>query len=114
MSTNHAEEYADTLSDHIEEVMQAVREGSPVEDQDATEWLDEWPLEVVRQVGRQFEVVLTVGGPDARVVCDLTAEGYRWGSAKLEVHWGGDVARRYGSWMNDLADHFADYYAGME
>lgn len=111
--SNHAEEYAESLRDSITDVMDAVREGREIDGQDPHEYLDEWPLEIVRQVGRPFEIVLTVGGPDARVVCDLDAEGYRWGSAKVEVHWGGDVARRYGTDVDALADHFADLYVGM-
>lgn len=111
--TNHAEEYAGTMWDSIEEVMAAALADEQIEGQDAREYLDEWPLEIVRQIGRPFEVVLTVGGPDARVECDLDADGYRWGDAVLVVRWGGDVARRYGKAINDLADHFADYYVEM-
>lgn len=111
--SNHAEDYAESVRDSIDEIRTAAMADAMIEDQDAREYLDEYPLEIVHQIGRRFEVVLTVGGPDARVMCDLDADGYRWGSAVLEVHWGSDVARRYGSGIDFLADYFAEFYVGM-
>ena len=112
--TNHASEYADTMAESIAEAMGAITVGGYVEGQDATEYLAEWPLEIVHQMGRRFEVVLTVGGPDARVVCDLDTAGQRWGAAVLEVTWGTDTSRRYGHSIDQLADYFAELFEGVD
>ena len=106
--TDLATDYADAVSESIRDAVTALKGGHPVEGVDIETYLDEWPLEVVRQVGRRFEVVLTVGGPDARLVCDLDEDGDRWGPAALEVTWGSHTASRQGGAMDTLADYYVE------
>ena len=103
-----ANNYADAMMSSIDTAVTALQEGVEVEGVPVDEFLDEWPLEIVRQVGRQFEVVLTVGGPDARLTCDLDSDGDRMGQACLEVSWGNTRARRYSTAADTLADWYAD------
>lgn len=112
--TNHAAEYADSLSESISENMGAVFAGGYIEGQDAGEYVTEWPLEIVRTVGQRFQIVLTVGGPDARVECDLDSTGARWGAAELVVRWGTDTERRYGRSIDQMADYFAEMFEGVD
>ena len=109
--TDLATDYADALVETTCAVLAALDERHEFEGILADEYLDEWPLEVVRQVGRRFEVVLTVGGPDARLVCDLDEDGERWGLAALEVTWGTSTARRYGLEVDRLADWYVEVTA---
>ena len=106
--TDLAADYAGALVETIRAALAALDEGHEFEGIPADEYLGEWPLEIVRQVGRQFEVVLTVGGPDARLTCDLDSDGDRMGQACLEVSWGNTRARRYSTAADTLADWYAD------
>lgn len=76
--------------------------------------LDEWPLEIVRQVGRPFTVVVGTGGPHVEIVCEVDGGGGRQGDAKIEVYWSSGNARRYGSSVNDVADYYVGMFEGME
>ena len=109
--TDLATDYAGALVETIRTALAALDEGHELEGIPADEYLDEWPLEVVRQVGRRFEVVFTVGGPDARLVCDLDEDGERWGPAALEVTWGTSRARREGVEIDRLADWYVEVTA---
>jgi hypothetical protein len=51
----------------LEEVWAAIDAGEEYEGQDAREYLDEWPLEVVWEVGEPFAVVLGTGGPHVEI-----------------------------------------------
>lgn len=85
-----ASEYADGVRDSIEEMMtEYAAYNAPGDDtnESALEALDEYPLELVWQKGAPFEVVITVGGPDARIVHDV-----RWNDWTLVVRWGTDTA----------------------
>lgn len=106
--TDLAADYAAAVLDTMRAAVVALDEGGQLEGVDAETYLDEWPLEVVRQVGRRFEVVVTVGGPDARLTCDLDEDGDRWGPAALEVSWGLSTARREGSDVDRLADYYIE------
>lgn len=103
-----ATDYAESLAETIAASVRAFDDGRQLEGQPADEYLDQWPLEVVRQVGRRFEVVLTVGGPDARLTCDLDSGGDRWGPAVLEVTWGSHTATRHGLDVDRLADFYVE------
>lgn len=72
---------------------------SPV-DEDGTP-IDEYPLEVTKQ-GKNYAVVITVGGPHAEV----TASGN--GSARLVVRWGSDTSYMTGEHYNTFLDYFID------
>ena len=106
MTDNQAAEYADTVKESIEEMMTALdpdRDSSALDDtyDDVREALDNYPLEIVHQIGSPFEVVITVGGPDARIVHDM-----RFTSWTLEVAWGGDVAVRRSSSITAMGEYF--------
>lgn len=106
--TDLATQYADNLRESIVTAMEAVQRGAEIEEQDAVEYLDEWPLEIVNRRGARFAVVLTVGGPYAAVEADLDEDGDRSGSARLVVSWGSGEVARFGSHINDLLDYFAE------
>lgn len=108
MNTNqdHAGEYADSVKETIEEMMSAYDNAHEEEaNEEALEALDSYPLEIVHQIGSPFEVVLTVGGPDARLVHDM-----RFTSWELEVHWGVDVATRRSSSITAMGEYFLGAY----
>lgn len=64
--------------------------------------IDEYPLEVVDERGREFAVVITVGGPHIEVVADGLS------SARLEGYWGGERVTRYGNYLSTFLDWFID------
>jgi len=58
--------------------------------QSAERYLDELPLEVVKEVGTPLAVVLTTGGPHIEIVKDS-----RGGTAQLEGYWGSEHITRH-------------------
>lgn len=98
---NLATEYADDVAQSIEEHMTYVRSDDNDVREAATETLSYYPLEIVWQKGAPFEVVITVGGPDARIVHDV-----RWNDWKLEVVWGGDTAVRRSEHITAMGEYF--------
>lgn len=103
MSEYGARDYANEVAQSIEEHMTAFAkgDGSWAENDAVQEALDEYPLEVVYMKGAPFEVVITVGGPDARIVHDV-----RWSDWKLEVVWGGDSAVRRSEHITAMGEYF--------
>ncbi|WP_054173045.1 hypothetical protein [Mycobacteroides immunogenum] len=75
--------------------------GVPVDEYDVNDAIGEWPLEVVDERGRDFAVVLTIGGPHI----EITASG--GSNPTLEGYWGAD------RWSMGSADHLTtilDYF----
>lgn len=77
-------------------------EGVPPDDFDLYESLDQWPLEVVDERGREFAVVLCTGGPHIEIVADGGCQ------ARLEGYWGGDTATLRGDEFSTLLDYFIE------
>ncbi len=102
------EEYADTMVTALTELWEAIDNGAEYDGYpDGYEYLDQWPLEIVREVGRPFTILLSFGGPNTRI------ESYADGSnAVIEVAWGSNVARRYAESVDRTAEYFAGFYEG--
>lgn len=100
---NLAAEYADTLAETLSEIWEAIDSEQEYEGQDAREYLDEMPLEIVWQAGSPFEVLLTFGGPNAWIEQDA-----RYDSPELKVAWGGDRAERRSDAIRRTADYFRE------
>jgi hypothetical protein len=71
---------AATLREYAEQIMADV--GVPTVDDVP---IDEYPLEIIDERGRQFAVVLSTGGPHIEIVADgsrkATLAGYWWGES---------------------------------
>lgn len=108
MSENLAEEYADTLVESLTELWDAM-DDSPDSEFDGYETPDEalmaMPLEIVREVGERFQVLLTSGGPNAWIESDAQGD-----YAGLIVVWGRGRAKRYGPVVDRTAQWFAGLY----
>ena len=108
MSENLAEEYADTLVRSLTELWDAM-DSAPDSEYDGYESpyeaLMAMPLEITREVGEPFRILLTFGGPNAWITSNAHGE---W--AKLKVSWGGDTARRYGPVIDRTAHYFAELW----
>lgn len=108
-----AEGYADEVRDSLTELWLRYDAAVESDDSEAIESvereLDGYPLELVAERGEPFQVVLTVGGPDARVVW-WASQGA--GMAKLSVHWGTGEASRYSDGVRRLAEYFESYMEG--
>ena len=64
-------------------------------------YLDEMPLEVVKEVGTPLAVVLTTGGPHIEIVKDS-----RGGPAHLEGSWGSGIVTLYNEVFTWALDYF--------
>lgn len=69
---------------------------------DLHEYMQDYPLEVVDERGRNYAVVLTTGGPHIEV----EAEGM--GRAALHGYWGGEHVVLSGSALDDFLDHYIE------
>ncbi len=99
--------YADQQQQSISDDMTALHEGTEIEGQEPSEYLEEAALEVVCRVGHPFRVVLGIGGPNVFLEADLDADGERIGRAVLKVYWD-EEALRYSSDINALADFWIE------
>ena len=75
-----------------------------VEWHDPHDYLMKRPLEVVDERGRNFAVVLTVGGPHI----EIEAEGY--GRPALKGYWAGERVTLTGGVFDRVLDWFIDRY----
>lgn len=73
-------------------------------DAEFCEVMAEYPLELVDARGRNFAVVLTVGGPHVEV----EAEGC--GNARLCGYWAGETVKLSGDVFNWIMDYYIDRY----
>lgn len=104
------ENYVASVAETVREIAAAIREGREVyrEDDNGNEArVDDYPLEIVAEIGRPFAVVITTGGPHVEIVAD----GYD--AARIVGTWGflGNTATEY----DDAAGTFGavlDYYTG--
>lgn len=64
--------------------------------------ISEYPLEIVDRRGREFAVVLGIGGPHIEVVADGDYD------ARLEGYWGGSRVTRHGDYLSTFLDYFID------
>ena len=71
----------------------------------AFEELDEYPLEVVWEVGEPFAVVLGTGGPHIEIT-----GGGRQGAYTLHGYWGGEHASLSGASITRAGDYFRTLY----
>lgn len=101
---NLAAGQAESMRELLTEVWAAIDADEEYEGQDAREYLDEMPLEVVWEHGTPFAVVLGTGGPHVEVTQDT-----RGGGASLEVYWGSDRATLRGDAISRTADYFREY-----
>ena len=67
----------------------------------AEQYLDELPLEIVKEVGTPLAVVLTTGGPHIEIVQDT-----RGGPAHLEGWWGSEHITRHDEVFQWALDYF--------
>ena len=67
----------------------------------AFEELDEYPLEVVWEVGEPFAVVLDTGGPHIEIT-----GGGRQGAYTLHGYWGGEHASLSGASITRMGQYF--------
>lgn len=100
---NMAQEQADAYAETLEEVWQAIDNDEEYEGQDAREYLDEMPLEIVWEKGEPFAVVLGTGGPHTEIT-----GGGRSNSYDLRSYWGGDKGRRSSDAIRRTGDYFRE------
>ena len=67
----------------------------------AEQYLDDLPLEIVKEVGTPLAVVLTTGGSRLEIVKDS-----RGGSARLEGYWGSEHITRHDEVFQWALDYF--------
>lgn len=87
----------DAVNTDILEFMDAVKAGKDTFGED-DQPLDEYALEVVREMGQPYAVVICTGGPHIEVA----AEGP--GEARLEGYWWGTRSTYYGKHYSDFMD----------
>lgn len=103
--TNMAQDYADQLAETLSEVVAAIEADEEYEGQDAREYLDEMPLELVNEPGEPFSVLLTFGGPNASIVWSgRSGPDY----ARLETAWGRDNGYRSSDAIRYVANYFSE------
>lgn len=64
--------------------------------------ISEYPLEIVDERGREFAVVITVGGPHIEVVADGGQ------NARLVGYWGGETVTYHGDVYSTFLDYFIE------
>lgn len=62
----------------------------------------DYPLEIIKETGKPYAVVLCTGGPHIEIV----AEG--WGEAVLCGYWWGETSKKYGKDFTTFLDFFID------
>lgn len=100
MSQDLAKNYADSLLSTLAEMIEALDSDETGE---ACEAVQEMPLELVSRVGSPFSILLTFGGPNARIVWDGQ---YGTDNAELIVSWDETVTR-----TSEAVRRFAAYFA---
>lgn len=88
----------------LEEVWAAIDSGEEYEGQDATEYLDEMPLEIVFERGEPFAVVLGTGGPHV----EITGGGRS--PYVLSVYWAGESATVHGDAIDRTGIYFRESF----
>lgn len=92
----------EVAQDHAPDTCEVCSEYTYNEPEEAAEmYLDELPLEVVKEVGTLLTVVLTLGGPHIEIVKDS-----RGGTAQLEGYWGGEHITRHDEVYTWALDYF--------
>ena len=92
----------------LEDIWEAIDQGGEYEDTDATDYLDELPLEIVWEMGEPFAVILGTGGPHVEIT-----GGGRSGEYALTVYWGGAEATVHGDAIDRTGAYFRDMYENM-
>ena len=110
---NNAERYARDVLDTLTTIVSAIDGDTDaleeLETDDITDYLlSSYALEIVRQVGRPFEVLITFGGPNAWLECRLDGDGDRHGPARLCVAWGGEYAETVAYEVNRVTDWYVE------
>ena len=91
----------DAVYSHIVEWVQCLNAGE-TEDEEGYSIYD-YPLEVVREVGKPYSVLITCGGPHIEV------EAHGYGDARLMGYWGSKSATRHDYGNNPLTT-FLDFF----
>jgi len=92
----------DIAEDHAPDTCEVCSEYTYNGPKEAAEtYLDELPLEVIKEVGTPLAVVLTTGGPHIEIVKDS-----RGGSAYLEGYWGSEHITRHDEVFTWALDYF--------
>lgn len=89
----------------LEEVWAAIDSGEEYEGQDATQYLDEMPLEIVFERGEPFAVVLGTVGPHVEIT-----GGGRSSFYSLSVYWAGESATVYGEAIDRTGEYFRESF----
>lgn len=91
------------------ELWDAIDAGEEYEGQDAQEYLDELPLEIVWEQGEPFAVVLGTGGPHV----EITGGGRSSGSGyQLDVYWAGERATVRSEAITRTGEYFREMVEG--
>lgn len=101
-----ASNYGRGMEQSLGEIWDAIDSGEEYEGQDAREYLDEMVLEIVNHRGAPLQIVLTVGGPDSRIMATLNNVGEVL-HAHLATTWDGEDVRTSGA-IRRTADYFAE------
>lgn len=97
-------EQCETVAETIAAYVEQIRDGVDVPTVDDTP-IDEYPLEVVNERGKEFAVVISTGGPHIEVAANggtvARLEGYLWGD-RATIH--GDQFDTFLSYFIDRED----------
>ena len=91
---DHVKSVDDTIRQFVEQISDGVDD--PIVDDQC---LDEWPLELIGEIGRCWAVTICTGGPHIEV----TADGQY--AARLEGYWGDDRYTLCGEYLDTFLDH---------
>jgi hypothetical protein len=87
------------------EIWDAIDAAGEYEGQDAREYLDEWPLEIVWELGEPFAVVLGTGGPHVEIRGGGRHDGMGY---TLHVYWSGEHVTMSGESITRTGAYFRD------
>lgn len=99
-------EHADSVRAMLADLWTAIDAGEPYDgSDDAREYLNDWPLEIVWEAGEPFAVVLGTGGPHV----EITGGGRASGSGyMLSVYLGGNEVIVRGEGITRTGDYFRE------
>lgn len=94
--------HMDATYQHIVEWATRINDGTYDDDNDDGSIYD-YPLEIIKEVGKPYSVLITCGGPHIEV----EAHGHE--NARLKGYWGGKHATRWDNGTNPLTT-FLDFF----
>ena len=93
----------DAVYSHIVEWVERIDAGTYDDEDNGDGSIYDYPLEVVREVGKPYSVLITCGGPHIEV------EAHGYGDARLMGYWGSKSATRHDYGNNPLTT-FLDFF----